>query len=163
MTKRSSKEVEQNCIELYSTAKNLKRVSEQTGIHKTTVHRILKRNGVNVYPNKSGEDHPAWKGGINMNKGDGYIGLWKPGHERADGGNYVYEHTLVWEQNTGKLPQKNEVLHHIDLDKHNNNFNNLYLCGHRKHLELHRKIEKLIKPLIEKGIIKFENGDYMLV
>ena len=37
-------------------------------------------------------------------------------HERVDGGGYVYAHTLEYEKHTGKLPQKNEVLHHIDLD-----------------------------------------------
>ena len=41
-------------------------------------------------------------------------------HERADGGGYVYTHTLEYEKHTGKLPQKNEVLHHIDLDKRKN-------------------------------------------
>ena len=142
--------------------KNLGVVGKEFNLQRTQISRVLKRNGIEVARNNSGSEHPHWKGGFNNNKGDGYLGIWSPLHERADGGGYVYAHTLEYEKHTGKLPQKNEVLHHIDLDKRNNDYSNLFLCGHRKHLEIHRKIEKLIRPLMEKGFIKFIDGDYFL-
>ena len=47
---------------------------------------------------------------MQKNKNQQKIGwkLWSPLHERADGGGYVYAHTLEYEKHTGKLPQKNE-------------------------------------------------------
>jgi len=120
----------------------------------------LKENGVTIRKQK-GENHHSWKGG-RIIKGDGYYGIWKPEHERADNQGYVYEHTLIYEKNKGVLPNKNEVLHHIDGNKLNNEFSNLYLCNNRKHLVCHRSIEKLLKPLLEKGLIKFENGTYKI-
>lgn len=61
------------------------------------------------------------------------------------------------------MPKKGEVIHHIDIDKFNNEFSNLYLCNHKEHLEIHRSIEKLIKPLLKKKIIGFKKGGYYII
>lgn len=159
---RFNSDIEKSIIELYELHQSLGVVSSKLGIHKTSISRVLKRFEIPIKANNSGSDHPHWRGGINNNKGDGYLGIWSPGHERADNGSYVYAHTLEYEKHTGKLPKKGEVLHHIDLDKRNNDFSNLFLCDNKKHIQLHRKIEKLIKPLMELGLIVFENGDYVL-
>lgn len=118
----------------------------------------LKSMGVKIRRD-AGEYHHAWKGGRIM-KGDGYVGIWMPNHERADNQGYVYEHTLVAAKKYGRLPQAGEVVHHINLDKLDNSENNLWLCNNREHLVCHRSIEKLIKPLLEKGIISFCDGEY---
>lgn len=159
---RHSEEVELKMIELYDKYKNLGKVARELNLYSTSVSRVLKRKGIKIEPNAVGDKHPGWKGGKNMAKGDGYIGIWTPGHERADGGKYVYEHTLVFEKHNGRLPNKNEVLHHIDLDKHNNNISNLFLCGYKEHTKIHRQMDKLIKPLMDKGILVFDNGQYKL-
>lgn len=125
---------------------------------RSNLSSMLKKHGV-VIRKQSGKDHHGWKGG-RIIKGDGYYGIWSPNHERKDYQGYVYEHTLVFEKNTGTLPKKNEVLHHIDLDKLNNDFNNLYLCDSRKHIQCHRSIENLIHPLLDGKIIRFNNGIY---
>lgn len=125
------------------------------------VSKILQRNGFIIPKQGRGPDSYGWKGG-RIIKGGGYYGIWNPEHERADKQGYVYEHTLVYEQNTGKLPQKGEVLHHIDLDKLNNDFSNLFLCDHKEHIACHRSIETLIKPLLQLGIIYFDNGEYKI-
>ena len=124
------------------------------------ISKKLRSIGVNIRKMK-GKDHNCWKGG-KITKGDNYVGIWNPTHERADNQGYVYEHTLVLEKEIGRLPNKNEVIHHIDLDKKNNNIDNLYLCDSRKHLVCHRSIENLIKPLMEMGIIVFESGVYKI-
>lgn len=149
-------------LTLYEEHKNLHKVADVLSTYPTTILRRLKTLGIKIYKNKSGSDHPNWRGGKILNKGNGYVGIHNPTHERADSGGYVYEHTLNFENKFGFLPGKNEVLHHIDLDKHNNNDDNLYLCNNRKHLQIHRQIEKLIKPLMDKGIVKFENGEYLI-
>lgn len=40
-------------------------------------------------------------------------------------GRYCYEHTLVWWQNTGEVPDPGELVHHRDENKRNNAFGNL--------------------------------------
>lgn len=151
-------------IELYVDKKmTCKEICRKYGLSpnsSTNLSRKLREWGIEIRKD-AGMYHHNWKGG-KIIKGDNYIGIWMPAHKRADNQGYIYEHTLVYQQNTGYLPQKNEVIHHIDLDKHNNNFNNLYLCNHKQHAILHRSIESLIKPLLEKDIIYFDNGIYKL-
>ena len=128
---------------------------------KSNISRKLKEMGVEIRQDK-GENHHAWKGG-RIIKGDGYFGIWKPEHERADNQGYVYEHTLIVEEKLGRLPRKDEVVHHINLDKLDNSPSNLWLCVNREHLICHRSIEKLIKPLLECGIIEFKEGQYQMI
>jgi hypothetical protein len=151
-------------IDLYvNQHKTCKEISIMYGLtpSSNSVSKILKRNGVEVQKHPSGPNSAAWKGG-RIIKGAGYYGIWNPTHERADNQGYVYEHTLVYEANTGRLPQDGEVIHHIDLDKLNNDFSNLFICGNKEHLICHRSIEKLIKPLMQNNIIYFENGEYKI-
>lgn len=122
----------------------------------------LRKLGVDIRQMK-GENHNCWKGG-RISKGDNYIGIWNPNHERSDNQGYVYEHTLVIEKSIGRLPNGKEVIHHIDLDKKNNNIENLHLFNDDKeHAVCHRSMETLIKPLLERNIIKFEDGVYKIM
>lgn len=127
---------------------------------RSNISKMLRDNGVEIRQDK-GENHHAWKGGRIL-KGDGYIGIWSPSHERADKQGYVYEHTLVVEKEMGRLPNSNEVVHHINLDKTDNRTENLWVCGNKEHLVCHRSIEKLIKPLLESGVIYFCDGEYKI-
>lgn len=52
-------------------------------------------------------------------------------------GRYCYEHHLVYWQNTGITPSNEEVIHHIDENKHNNDFSNLELITREKHSSMH--------------------------
>ena len=160
---RVSVELEDAIVEHYKTSQNLRKTADKFGKYSTSISRILKRRGVKIKKNKSGSEHPAWRGGKSK-KGSGYVGIWQPNHERADGGGYVYEHTLVWEIETGLLPAKGEIIHHINLNKLDNNIDNLYKCSHREHAILHRSIEKHIKPLMDIGMILFDKslGEYVL-
>lgn len=151
-------------IYLYTVEKlNLKEICEKYGLSANSrgnASIILRKNGIKIRQDK-GKNHHNWKGG-RIIKGDGYYGIWNPTHERADKQGYVYEHTLVVEKNTGTLPKNNEVIHHIDINKLNNDIENLYVCDNKKHLEIHRSIENLIKTLLEREIIIFNNGKYEL-
>ena len=150
-------------IELYKSGKSCGDICRMYGLSPNSRRNIsnrLRKYGIEIRMDR-GANHHAWKGG-RIIKGDGYYGIWKPDHERADKQGYVYEHTLVAEEKYGRLPDKGEVVHHINLDKLDNSPENLWLCGHREHIACHRSIEKLIKPLIEKGIIVFDNGEYKL-
>ncbi len=52
---------------------------------------------------------------------------------------YVYEHHLVWWLKTGQLLRPDQVIHHLDGDKHNNDYANLALITKKEHLNEHRK------------------------
>lgn len=164
MSKRKLPPIEK-IIELYEKEnKNCKEICRIFGLSPNSsgnIGNMLRARGIKTRKD-AGKNHHNWKGG-KISKGDGYIGIWYPEHERADSQGYVYEHTLVYQKNTGKLPQKGEVIHHIDLDKHNNKFENLYLCGYIEHTTLHRSIDKLMKILLQRKIIRFNNGKYELI
>lgn len=151
-------------VDLYvNQKKNLAEICKMYGLSegsKSNISRKLRSFGIEIRQDK-GMNHHAWKGG-RITKGDGYVGIWNPTHERADNQGYVYEHTLVVEQTIGRLPTENEVVHHINLDKLDNQPSNLWVCGKKEHIICHRSIEKLIKPLLEQGIIEFVNGTYQI-
>ena len=151
-------------IELYTTqnksAGEICKMYKMASGSRSGILKVLKANNVEIRKDV-GENHHNWKGG-RISKGDGYIGIWQSKHKRADRQGYVYEHTLVYEKEKGVLPNKDEVIHHIDMDKHNNKIENLYLCSKKTHLQIHRKLEKLVNDLINKGIVEFENGEYIL-
>jgi len=54
-------------------------------------------------------------------------------------GRYCYEHILVFWQHYHVLPGPDEIIHHIDGNKHNNNIENLQLKTREKHTSEHKK------------------------
>lgn len=73
-------------------------------------------------------------------------------------GKYCYEHHLVYFQKYGIIPQKGEIIHHINGDKHDNRIENLILLSVDTHNKLHNKDNKykLIKlkcPICERKFI----------
>jgi len=163
MSKRKLPSDEVLCDLYVNQNKNAGEIAKMYGVkYRGNVIVKLRKMGVEIRQDK-GENHHNWKGG-RTGKGDNYIGIWMPDHERADNQGYVYEHTLIAEKKYGRLPNKSEVVHHINLDKHNNDEDNLYLCDYIKHTKLHRSIDRMIRPLLEKGIIRFDEvlGEYII-
>lgn len=82
--------------------------------------------------------HSYTLGGITMKNGD-YI-LVKapddfPGYKYR--GKYVYEHILNYWRQYGIIPDKTEIIHHIDENKHNNSLDNLELKKRSEHTKEH--------------------------
>lgn len=164
MTKRFSNEIDNEILERYQLGQSYREIAQDMGISTTPIRRALRESAIKPRECK-GESHHGWKGG-RISKGDGYIGIWKPDHERADNQGYVYEHTLVIGEVLGRLPVKGEeVVHHINLEKTDNRPENLFLCGYREHTTLHRHLDRMIKPLLERGIVRFDRdiGEYVMV
>lgn len=63
----------------------------------------------------------------NMKKTDGYWAIKMPEHPNANKSGYVMEHRLVMSEKIGRPLKKDEVVHHIDGNRFNNNLNNLAL------------------------------------
>ena len=93
----------------------------------------------------------------------GYIYLVNYTHPNRNSSNHITEHVLVMSEYLGRPLDKKEIVHHIDGDKLNNKVENLYLFSNRgEHMSSHMSMNKLIKPLLENDIIKFEKGTYKL-
>ena len=83
-----------------------------------------------------GEKHSTWKGGRTQTV-DGYVSIWKPNHPNATVAGRIMEHRLVMEKNLGRYLEKNEVVHHINGIKDDNQIENLQLLTNSTHRSLH--------------------------
>lgn len=92
-------------------------------------------------PSISQEHHYNWKGGRIVQ--EGYRYLLCPKHPRAKSKKgYVAEHVLVMEKHLKRFLKKEEVVHHIDENKLNNDIKNLKLLNRSNHNKFHKKIKK---------------------
>jgi hypothetical protein len=57
-------------------------------------------------------------------------------------------HRYIYEKQYGKIKDGYEV-HHIDLDKNNNNIENLVVMSYSEHRSLHNKTKKFLEQRIE--------------
>lgn len=96
--------------------------------------------GHNLNINGGGTGSARWRGGRSISS-NGYVVLWTPEGRR-------YEHIIIAERSLGrrllqisKGHPDNEVVHHIDGNKTNNSPENLLICSHRYHAELHHRLE----------------------
>lgn len=55
---------------------------------------------------------------------------------------YAYQHHVVWWENTGELLNKNEIIHHVNDNKHDNSFSNLQKLTNSEHIKLHGALKK---------------------
>lgn len=95
-----------------------------------------------------GFDNASFKGDTKISN-YGYILKYKPEHKRANHAGYVFEHILIMEEHIGRplkyygfKNKNNEVCHHIDRDKQNNDISNLQLMTDSEHIALHAKEDK---------------------
>jgi hypothetical protein len=87
-----------------------------------------------------GNKNSNWSGG--RTKNNGYIKIFNPNHPNSIN-NYVFEHRLVVENYIGRYLKPEEVVHHIDFCKTNNNINNLMLFKNsNEHIKFHIKIRQ---------------------
>jgi cell division protein FtsL len=71
-----------------------------------------------------------------VSKGDYYYAV-VPNHPNATKRGYVLAHRVIMENHLGRLLDKNEVVHHIDENKKNNDINNLQLMKASEHASHH--------------------------
>jgi hypothetical protein len=70
-------------------------------------------------------------------KKNGYWCVYKKWHPRAFGRWEIYLHILVAEQKLGRHLLDNEVVHHIDGNRLNNEPDNLLVCTRSEHAKIH--------------------------
>lgn len=69
---------------------------------------------------------------------------------------YVREHVKIMQDHLGRRLTSDEVVHHIDGDKSNNDISNLDLCTKKEHNLCHATSEKIIFELYKKNIVKYD-------
>ena len=65
-------------------------------------------------------------------------------------GEKIDEHRFIMEKHLGRKLKRNEVVHHIDGNKRNNNINNLKLMTLSEHSKMHRLNHKMSYETKEK-------------
>jgi hypothetical protein len=79
---------------------------------------------------------------------------------RRDDGTYVSKHRYVIEQSIKRRLKTEETVHHKNLDKENNNIENLYLFKNKTdHGICHGSLNRLVKILLSENIIKFDKNE----
>ena len=89
----------------------------------------------------------------------GYVQVWcgrgEGSRGRKDG--YRLKHHLVMEDALGRKLESQEIVHHIDGNKLNNDISNLLLCRNTSHhRSIHNQLEQLAFSMIQAGTIVFD-------
>lgn len=101
----------------------------------------------------SGSNNPNWTGGRKY-KTSGHILIYLPNHPGSKKG-YYPEHRAIIENKIGRYLNQDEVIHHINCDPTDNSIDNLFLVAKNKHNKVHANLEKCVKALMEKGLLRF--------
>lgn len=95
-----------------------------------------------------GEKNSSFKTGRRISN-YGYVLIYKPEHNRKNCNGYVFEHILIMESKIGRSlkyygdkNKNNEVCHHIDRNRQNNDINNLQLMTMSEHLKIHMEEDR---------------------
>ena len=81
-----------------------------------------------------GKMNGRWKGG--RKKSQGYVFLYRPEHPNQIK-NYVSEHRIVMEEHLGRILNSDELVHHLNGIKDDNNLCNLILTKSIDHMKLY--------------------------
>lgn len=147
-------------------------IGDLFGLGRTAVSRHMKRAGIGsrqaVARNQSGSRNNNWRGGRVMRarkagrpniKSCGYWYVWMPGHPNATKAGYVAEHMAIAAP-AGLPPGR--VVHHVNLNKHDNRPGNLIVLTVKMHADLHAQLSALAGSMVESGMIRFDGSRYSL-
>lgn len=161
-----------NEFDMYLSGMSIPEISNKTGVAKSTLRFRLKKVGI-LRSRKEGILNAANKGRLSSGKGKNRVfsDEWKRNISLAKLGkgvgfslkpNGYIEHTagehkgrsvhvVAMEKKIGRRLFANEVVHHIDENRANNNIENLQLMTRADHARLHRNIEALRKKEFDYG------------
>jgi len=146
---RTDQEFKDFLIEEYTNKKrSMTSISKELNISWVVISKYLEKYGIqkrSKSEQQSGVNSSNWKGGKRITT-HGYIEVYCPNHPHASKRKTVYEHQLIAEQKIGRYLKPGEVVHHIDLNKHNNSPNNIIVLTNSQHTKLHDLLKKGFSP-----------------
>jgi hypothetical protein len=148
-------------------------------VSQRVVWRAMKRMGIParkaVKRNQWRENNTSWKGGrvLQATKprqrgertsfGNGYYYILDPQHPNAGKDGYVGEHIVIACQARGTCIKSGEIVHHINLNKHDNRPENLVITNRTIHANWHNQLEEIAVKFMNDGLIGFSPfGGYEL-
>lgn len=150
-------------------------IAAKYGTTQKVVWRAMHKMGVPTRiaakRNQLGPLNASWKGGriLTATKkrqrgertsfGNGYYYILDPSHPNSDKRGYVAEHILVATKERGKPLTEGELVHHINLDKHDNSPENLIIADKQTHAEWHNQLEEIAISFMREGLITFDPVD----
>ena len=143
---------EESLLKRFSEGENIISIAESLGVSVPTVRKVFKKHKI---------DTDRFHKGYIL-KDSGYILIRKPEHPNSDKKGYVLYHRLIVEEHIGRYLSKEEVVHHIDFDKNNNNITNLQILNPTTHAEIHSRMERKVidiyeaKRMIDNGVKRIE-------
>ncbi len=106
---------------------------------------------------QTGNKNPKWLGKRNLG---GYIYTYFPEHPNSNKQGYIAQHRIIAEQILGRYLTSDEVVHHIDGDRANNEKQNLYPTSRAGHRKAMGSLFQIGYQLIKEGTLTFGGGVY---
>lgn len=148
-------------------------IAAKYGTSQKVVWRAMRKMGVPTRiaakRNQTGPLNNTWRGGRVLRAkakrqrgersafGNGYYYVLMPDHPNANRSGYVAEHIAVMTAHIGRSLRKGEMVHHINLNKHDNRLDNLALTTASEHSVWHAQLEELaVTLLLNEGRITFD-------
>lgn len=145
-----------------------KNVTTKENNKRLTMHSLIMGKGAYYHKNGNKSDNRkhnlcSVKGNKNNGKTilNGYVAIYMPEHKRSFDNGCVYEHVLVAEKMLGRELKKEEVVHHKDACRNNNEPDNLMVFENdRSHALYHAGFEAILQ---ENGSYKCETKEKYII
>jgi hypothetical protein len=123
-------------VELYIDKKwSVSMIARKYKVGNTSVYRKLRKLDIPVRK-IVGKANPHWKGGVT--EWHGYIMVHDLENRRSNCNGYIKRAVFNMEKKLGRELKPEEIVHHIDRNKKNDNPENLMLCvDHSEHMKFH--------------------------
>lgn len=147
-------------------------VALKFGTSQKVVWRAMRKMGISARVaskrNQFGPRNDSWKGGrvlVAKTKkprgsksefNNGYYYLLDPEHPNANKSGYVAEHIVVATNQRGAPLSKGELVHHINLNKHDNHSDNLIIATRKRHAIWHNQLEEIAISYMLEGKVVFD-------